>query len=111
MAPPDLSRLVYRLVKSRESALAYRDGELSLDTLCGFGELDDAERDALVSRDLPRLYGLGTHPMLLFHLSAIVFGRAHYIRNVVPAIQETPNPYYDYYADRSARDENEQADG
>lgn len=97
MPAHDVCRALHRLVKDRDRALRFRDGDLSAVDLDG---LDGDESEALLARDLPRLYALGAHPVLLFHVSAIVFPRTHYIKNVVPAIQGVANPFYDYYVDR-----------
>lgn len=94
MAAAELSRALHRLIGNRQRALRFRDGD---DAAAFTDELDGDERAALAARDLPRLYALGAHPILLFHLSAILYARAHYVANVVPKLQGVPNPYYDYY--------------
>ena len=44
---------------------------------------------------------LGVHPVLLFHLSAILYPRDKYVQEVVPKLDGVPNAFYDYYFDRS----------
>lgn len=101
----DLCRVIHRIVGDRDLAMRFRDGALAADELAGIGGDDLAadEAAALAERDLPRLYALGAHPILLFHLSAIAFPRSHYITNVVPALAGVANPYYDYYRMRPER--------
>jgi hypothetical protein len=53
---------------------------------------------------LVALYGLGAHPVLLFHYSVVLNPRETYIREVVPRIQGMPNPFYDYYTRRAGGD-------
>ncbi len=96
----DLCLAIYEVVLDRAKALRYRDGDASV--FDGYG-LEPAARDALAAHDLAGLYRLGVHPLLVFHLSAIVFGRAHYVKHVVPAIQGVVNPFYDYYRLRAGK--------
>lgn len=102
MTVRQLCTAIHDVTLDRNRALAYRDGDVSVFAAC---ELDPEERAALEAKDLPELWRLGAHPVMLFHLSAILFGRSHYIENVVPKIQGVPNPFYDYYALRFPIDE------
>jgi len=96
-----LSRALQRLVLDRDAALAFRDGDASaIDRY----ELEPDARRALLAKDIAGLYELGAHPVVLFHLSAILHTRAHFVREVVPAIQTARNPFYDYYRDRASPD-------
>ena len=97
MTVRELCATIHEITLDRTRALAYRDGDTSwLDSF----PLDTDERAAFERKDLAELWRLGAHPIMLFHLSAILFGRAHYIENVVPKIQGVPNPFYDYYSSR-----------
>lgn len=103
--PQQLCRAVHDLVQKRELAMAFRAGDNSvLDRY----RLTDEETRLLAARDLPALYRLGVHPILLFHLSAVLADRAHYIKNVVPAIQDASNPFYDYYRRRDRSEPTEE---
>jgi hypothetical protein len=84
----------------REATIAFRAGDVSM--LDGF-DLTPEERAALVAKDLVTLYRLGAHPILVFHFSAVLNPRETYIREVVPNIQDVPNPFYDYYRQRGRR--------
>jgi hypothetical protein len=96
MSPQSLTQALHAMLLDRDRMLAYAGGDHSVLP----DGLDEAERAALVSHDLADLYRLGAHPLVVFHLSAILYPRSHYIRNVVPKIQTAANPFYDYYADR-----------
>ncbi len=65
--------------------------------LDGF-DLTPEEHAALIGRDFPQLWALDVHPILLFHLSAVLNPREWYLREVVPKIRDVPNYWYDYYA-------------
>jgi predicted kinase len=89
-----LCHAVHALYIDRDLATRFRDGDLAV--LDAF-ELTAEERAALASKDLVRLYGLQVHPILVFHLSAVLNSREWYIREVVPNIQDLPNRFIDYY--------------
>jgi len=96
LGPQDLTRALHAMLLDRDRMLAYAGGD---DSVLPDG-LGPAERAALARRDMADLYRLGAHPLVVFHLSAILYPRSHYIRNVVPEIQAAANPFYDYYAGR-----------
>ena len=66
-------------------------------------ELTPDERAALETRDFPKLWSLNVHPVLLFHLSAVLNPREWYLANVVPKIEGVPNKYYDFYGKPAER--------
>jgi hypothetical protein len=94
MSAYELNRAIHHIYTDRGRTLAFRDGELGV--LDGF-ELTTEERRALAERDFPKLWALDVHPVLLFHLSAVLNPREWYIQNVVPEIKNVPNAHYDYY--------------
>ena len=77
--------------------MAARAGDFSL---LDHYDLTPEERTAIEQKDLVKLYRLGAHPILIFHFSAVLNPRETYIREVVPKIQDVPNPFYDYYRRR-----------
>ena len=97
MSDYDLNRAIHQIYIHRERTVAFRDGDYSL--LDGF-ELTAEERAALTARDFPKLWALNVHPVLLFHLSAVLNPREWYLENVVPKIKGVPNKFYDYYHPR-----------
>lgn len=94
----DLGRSIHAIVMDRSVAYAFRDGDVSV--LDGFA-LEPAERAALEDKDFAAMYEMGVHPVLLFHLSALLFPRTHYVKHVVPQLQGLTNRFYDYYRTRS----------
>lgn len=94
MSMYQLNKAIHHIYINREVTMAVRDGDYSV--LEGF-DLSDEERSAVASRDFPALWRLGGHPVLLFHLSAVLNPREWYIREVVPKIRGVPNIWYDYY--------------
>jgi hypothetical protein len=44
------------------------------------------------------LWALDVHPVVLFHLSAVLNPREWYLKNVVPYFAGGPNKYYDFYS-------------
>lgn len=89
-----LNRAIHHIYTSRERTEAFRAGD--------FGELDAfelsaGERAALETRDFVRLWSLDVHPVVLFHLSAVLNPREWYLANVVPNIAGVANKYYDFY--------------
>jgi hypothetical protein len=95
MSEYELNRSIHHVYTDRERTAAFRDGDFrALDAF----ELTPAERSALEGRDFPKLWALNVHPVLLFHLSAVLNPREWYLANVVPKIEGVPNKYYDFYA-------------
>ena len=94
MSTYGLCKALHAVYTSRERTYAARAGDFS-----GLAEFDltDDERAAVERKDLVALYRLGAHPVLLFHFSAVLNPREHYIRDVVPNIQGLENAFYDYY--------------
>lgn len=99
MSVYELNRAIHHVYIDRAKAIAFRDGDNSV--LEPF-DLSAEEHEALSKRDFPKLWALHTHPVLLFHLSAVLNPREWYIENVVPKIQGVPNVWYDYYPHTSA---------
>lgn len=97
-----LCKALHHLYIHREATLAARAGDFSL--LDGF-DLTPDERLAIERKDLILLYRLGAHPLLLFHFSAVLNPRETYLREVVPHLQDLPNPFYDYYRRRRRPDQ------
>lgn len=99
MSDYELNRVVHHIYTDRVRTIAFRAGDYSeLDQF----DLTRDERDALTGRDFPRLWSLHVHPVLLFHLSAVLYPREWYLQEVVPRIQGVPNKWYDYYAPASS---------
>jgi hypothetical protein len=96
MSEYELNRAIHHVYVDRERTVAFRDGRYAV--LDGF-DLTGEERGALEGRDFPKLWALHVHPVLLFHLSAVLNSREWYLENVVPNIKGVPNKYYDYYRD------------
>jgi len=92
----ELNRAIHAIYIERSHAMAFRDGDNSI--LDGF-DLSADERAALSERDFPRLWALHAHPMILFHLSAVMNPREWYMQNVIPKIRDVPNHWYDFYKD------------
>ena len=90
-----LNKAIHNIYIDRDNTMAFRDGDYAM--LDGF-DLTAEERAALEARDFPRLWELDTHPVLLFHLSAVLNPREWYIKEVVPNIQGKPNCWYSYYS-------------
>ena len=95
MAELDLNRAIHHIYTDRDRTAAFRAGDHSV--LDAFA-LTNAERSALEARDFPALWALDVHPVVLFHLSAVLNPREWYLANVVPKIAGVPNKYYDFYA-------------
>jgi hypothetical protein len=98
MSEYELNRSIHHVYTDKLRTAAFRDGD--------FRVLDDfaltaEERTALEARDFPKLWRLNVHPVLLFHLSAVLNPREWYLANVVPNIEGVPNKYYDYYGKRA----------
>lgn len=94
MSDYELNRAIHHVYTDRERTMAFRKGDYrELDAF----DLTLEERRALEARDFPALWALHVHPILLFHLSAVLNPREWYIENVVPHIQGVPNKHYDYY--------------
>lgn len=102
MSMYQLNKVIHHIYMNRDVTMAVRDGDYS--AVDAF-DLTEEERTAVVERDFPALWRLGVHPVLLFHLSAVLNPREWYIKEVVPNIQGVPNPWYDYYRPGAAADE------
>jgi hypothetical protein len=99
MSDYELNRAIHHIYTDRERTAAFRQRNYKvLDAFALSGE----ERAALEARDFPKLWALNTHPVLLFHLSAVLNPREWYLENVVPKIKNVPNRFYDYYHPRGA---------
>ena len=92
MSSYELNRAIHHIYTVRDRTMRFRDGDQSV--LDGF-DLDADERSALLGKDFPRMWALHVHPVLLFHLSAVLYPREWYLAEVVPAIQGVPNRWYD----------------
>lgn len=93
-----LNKAIHHIYIDRDRTMAFRDGDYSFLDLF---ELTDEERTALTGRDFPKLWSFDVHPVLLFHLSAVLNPREWYVKEVVPKIRDVPNAWYDYYAPRA----------
>lgn len=94
MSVYDLNRAVHFIYIERENTVAFKNGDFSL--LDDF-DLTAEERTAIEQRDFVKLWSLHTHPIILFHLSAVLNPREWYMQNVVPKIAGVPNEFYDFY--------------
>jgi hypothetical protein len=99
MSDYELNRAVHHIYTIRAPTMEFRDGNHAV--LDRF-DLTPEERTALEARDFPKLWALHVHPVLLFHLSAVLNSREWYLENVVPKIKDVPNKFYDYYHPRGA---------
>jgi hypothetical protein len=91
----NLNKAIHTIYIDRQLALEFRDGDNgSLDRF----DLTEPERSALAERDFVRLWSLDVHPVILFHLAAVLYPRDWYINNVAPRIRGVPNRWYDYYS-------------
>jgi hypothetical protein len=106
MSDYELNRAIHHIYTDRELTTAFRKGDYAV--LDGFALTKD-ERTALEARDFPKLWALHVHPVLLFHLSAVLNPREWYLENVVPKIQNVPNKFYDYYHPRGTGEATGQA--
>ena len=95
MSSYELNKAIHHIYIDRDRTMAFRDGDFAI--LDRF-ELDEDERAALIGRDFPRLWAMDVHPVLLFHLSAVLNPREWYVKEVVPKIRDIPNSWYDYYS-------------
>jgi hypothetical protein len=89
-----LNGAIKYIYTDRDRTAAFRAGDFG--ALDGF-DLAPDERAALEARDFVKLWSLDVHPVVLFHLSAVLNPREWYLANVVPNIAGIPNKYYDYY--------------
>jgi hypothetical protein len=98
MSEYELNRCIHHVYTDRERTAAFRGGDfIALDAF----DLTAEERAALEGHDFPKLWSLHVHPVLLFHLSAVLYPREWYLANVVPKIAGVPNKYYDFYNKRT----------
>lgn len=100
MSSYELNKAIHHVYIDRDLTMAFRDGDYSM--LDAF-DLTDDEREALTGRDFPALWAKDVHPVLLFHLSAVLNPREWYVDEVVPKIQGVPNSWYDYYGPRKSK--------
>lgn len=99
MSVHELNRAIHHVYIDRDRTMAFRAGDYAmLDTF----DLTAEEHAALTHRDFPKLWALHVHPVLLFHLSAVLNPREWYLQEVVPKIQGVPNHWYDYYSSTGA---------
>ena len=94
MSVYDLNRAIHTVYIHRENTVAFRESKFEV--LDQF-DLTTEERTALEQRDFVKLWSLHVHPVILFHLSAVLNPREWYIQNVVPKIAGVPNQFYDFY--------------
>jgi hypothetical protein len=99
MSDYELNRAIHHVYTDRALTMAFRAGDYAM--LDAFA-LSADERAALEARDFAKLWALHVHPVLLFHLSAVLNPREWYLENVVPKIKDVPNKFYDYYHPREA---------
>jgi hypothetical protein len=100
MAELDLNRAIHHIYTDKARTAAFKGGDCAeLDAFA----LTPAERTALETQDFPALWALHVHPVLLFHLSAVLNPREWYLKNVVPKIAGVPNKYYDFYSSGSGK--------
>jgi hypothetical protein len=97
MSEYELNRSIHHVYTNKERTAAFR--ERNYTALDAF-DLTSEERAALEGRDFPKLWALNVHPVLLFHLSAVLNPREWYLAEVVPKIAGVPNKYYDFYGKR-----------
>ena len=97
MSEYELNRCIHHVYTDRERTAAFRARDFrALDAFA----LEREERAALEGHDFPKLWSMNVHPVLLFHLSAVLYPREWYLTNVVPNITGVPNKYYDFYLKR-----------
>ena len=101
MSDYELNRAIHHIYTDRDLTAAFRKADYAM--LDAF-TLSTEERAALEARDFPKLWALNVHPVLLFHLSAVLNPREWYLENVVPKIKNVPNKFYDYYHPRGEGD-------
>ena len=101
MSDYELNRAIHHIYTDKELTGAFRRHDY---TVLNDFDLTVDERQALKARDFPKLWALHVHPVLLFHLSAVLNPREWYLENVVPKIKGVPNKFYDYYHPRGAED-------
>jgi hypothetical protein len=98
MSEYELNRCIHHVYTDRDQTAAFRGGDFhALDAF----DLSAEERAALEGHDFAKLWSLHVHPVLLFHLSAVLYPREWYLANVVPKIAGVPNKYYDFYSKRA----------
>ena len=90
-----LNKAIHRLYIDRASALAFKNGDLSV--LDEF-DLTEEEREAVVNHDFVALWRMHVHPVLLFHLAAVLYPREWYVNNVAPRLKGIPNAWGEYYS-------------
>src|ERR1041385_6104537 len=93
MSDYELNRAIHHIYTDRQLTAQFRARNYAvLDEFV----LTPEERTALEARDFPKLWAFHVHPVLLFHLSAVLNPHEWYLENVVPKIKDVPNRFYDY---------------
>jgi hypothetical protein len=95
MTAYELNKAVHHLYIDRDSALAFRAGDISV--LDRFN-LTAEEREAVLAHDFVALWRMHVHPVLLFHLAAVLYPREWYVKNVAPRLKGIPNVWGEYYS-------------
>lgn len=90
----ELNKAVHQLYIDRDASLAFKAGDVSV--LDRF-KLTDDEREAIIAHDFVALWGMHVHPVLLFHLAAVLYPREWYLKNVAPRLKGIPNVWGEYY--------------
>ncbi len=98
MSNYELNKAIHTIYIVKENAVAFKAKDYSI--LDRF-DLSNDECEKIKAHDFPGLFGLGVHPVLLFHLSAILYPRDKYVQEVVPKLDGVPNAFYDYYFERN----------
>lgn len=94
MSAYELNKAIHALYIDRDRALAFKAGDTSV--LDGF-KLTAAEREAVVAHDFVTLWRLHAHPVLMFHLAAVLYPREWYVNNIAPRLKGIPNVWGEYY--------------
>jgi hypothetical protein len=95
MTAYELNKAVHHLYIDRDAALAFKSGDTSV--LDRFN-LTAAERAAVEAHDFVALWGMHVHPVLMFHLAAVLYPREWYVNNVAPRLKGIPNVWGEYYS-------------
>ncbi len=95
MTAYELNKAIHHLYIDRDSALAFKAGDTSV--LDQF-DLSDEERAAVIDHDFVELWRRHVHPVLMFHLAAVLYPREWYVNNVAPRLKGIPNVWGEYYS-------------
>lgn len=90
----ELNKAIHALYIDRDTALAFKRGDTSV--LDRF-RLTPVERDAVINHDFVALWAMHVHPVLMFHLAAVLYPREWYVKNVAPRLKGIPNVWGEYY--------------